>query len=491
VRQSLGPDEDEDEVTAEAAPEPDAGTFMRDRALPTLILVGALAALVRVRAVPLANFDTYFHLRFGHEFLHGWSLRDPGTVSSFATAHWVPTQWLPEVVMARTEDWFGLAGIAWLSGLLNIALCVTLYLVSRRWGSRLAVALLVVAALSTAYFSLSMRPQVLSYILLVTTIGAWLRTREDARLRWWLVPLTWIWAMVHGMWPIGIGIGVLALAGMALDRAVPTRTLLRGLAIPALSAVAAALTPVGPELYVQMLRVQDRSRFFTEWRRPEPLSWSWISLAVLLVVALALLIRRRPWRWLDVLLVGFCALCSVWSWRTVPVAAFTLVPVTAMLSSRGPARVPLSRPERRLVLGGAALALVTLAVTVPFTSAESPAQPSWMDPSLRALPAGTKVVNAWNWGGYLMWRYPQLDLLMHGYGDTFTMSELQRNTDISDVAPGWDDQLRKTRCTVAVLRPGSKLADALIEQHWKVLHRSTNITELEAPPGWISGEGSR
>src|SRR3954452_13041953 len=101
-------------------------------ALPWLVLAGILIALVVNTARPLANFDTYFHLRFGHEFLHGWSLRDPGTVSSFATAHWVPTQWLPEVVMARTEDWFGLAGIAWLSGLLNIALCVTLYLVSRR-----------------------------------------------------------------------------------------------------------------------------------------------------------------------------------------------------------------------------------------------------------------------------------------------------------------------------------------------------------------------
>ena len=52
-----------------------------------------------------------------------------------------------------------------------------------------------------------------------------------------------------------------------------------------------------------------------------------------------------------------------------------------------------------------------------------------------------------------MWRYPQLDLLMHGYGDTFTDAELQRNTDIIAMAPGWDDELRATGCTIAVLRP--------------------------------------
>ena len=59
--------------------------------------------MVRVAALPLSNTDTYFHLRFGSEFLHGWSLCHPGSVSSFATS-WLPTQWLPEVVMARTEQ---------------------------------------------------------------------------------------------------------------------------------------------------------------------------------------------------------------------------------------------------------------------------------------------------------------------------------------------------------------------------------------------------
>ena len=46
----------------------------------------------------------------------------PGSVSTFATADWVPTQWLSEVAMAKTEDWFGLAGVAWLSGLLEMLL---------------------------------------------------------------------------------------------------------------------------------------------------------------------------------------------------------------------------------------------------------------------------------------------------------------------------------------------------------------------------------
>ena len=69
-------------------------------------------ALVRRAAMPLDNLDTYFHLRFGHEFLSGdWSLRDPGSVSTLRDrATGCRPSGCPQVVMAQTEEWFGLAG---------------------------------------------------------------------------------------------------------------------------------------------------------------------------------------------------------------------------------------------------------------------------------------------------------------------------------------------------------------------------------------------
>ena len=138
-----------------------------------------LAIVVRVVAAPLSNDDTYFHLRFGSEFLHHWSLRHPGSVSTFATADWLPTQWLSEAVMARTEEWLGLAGVAWLFGVQLIALMTTLYLVARRWVDPLLAVLLTTAALVAASKGLSMRPQTLSFLLVAVTAAAWMRTRED------------------------------------------------------------------------------------------------------------------------------------------------------------------------------------------------------------------------------------------------------------------------------------------------------------------------
>ena len=122
------------------------------RSVPTIIIViGLFAILTNHAKDPLSNTDTYFHLRFGHEFLTGnWSLTDPGSVTTFGTNDWVPTQWLPQVVMAQVEDWFGLAGVAWLSGLMYLSLALTLWVIARRHASPLVAAPVTVVAILAA-----------------------------------------------------------------------------------------------------------------------------------------------------------------------------------------------------------------------------------------------------------------------------------------------------------------------------------------------------
>ena len=308
-----------------------------------------MASLTWHAAMPLTNPDTYFHLRFGHEFLDGgWTPWDPGSVSSFGTNDWVPTQWLPQVVMAQIEDWFGLAGVAWFQGLLHLALCVTFWVVARRWSTPLVSAAIVATALMASSLGLSMRPQVISYLLVAVTTAAWLRTREDGRVRWWLVPVTWVWAMCHGMWPVGIVIGVVAVVAIAADRAVPRRRLLALAAVPVGCAVAAALTPVGPRLYPAVLLVGGRGQYFAEWK---PLDFTGVVGGALLVLIAAVAVRmvRRgsvsPWT--DIAVVGLTVGWALYSTRTVAVAAAMLVPITATCTPGGrgrPRRPAAARP---------------------------------------------------------------------------------------------------------------------------------------------------
>jgi hypothetical protein len=457
------------------------------RVAPLLVLVVVLTSLVVNSAQPLTNTDTYFHLRFGQEFLGGWSLRHPGSVSTFATRSWVPTQWLPEIVMARTEQWFGLAGLAWLSGLMEIGLFAALYVAARDRANPFVAVSLTGLALFAMQTGLSMRPQVLSYLLVAVVTSAWLRTRHDGRVRWWLVAVTWLWGMLHGMWPVALVIGVVAVVGLALDRA-PRRLVLRALAVPLASAVAAGLTPVGPALYTAVLAVGSRSSFFVEWNPPDYTTSSTLTLGLLLVLTATAMWKRAHNSWTEILLVVLAGGFAVYSLRTVPVAAAMVVPLAA-----GPVqdllarRTPVGRGERVVVVAGSLLALAALAVAVPHTADDLPTQPAWLDPEMSGLPAGTKVLDDWSWGGYYMWRYPQLDLLMHGYGDTFTTAELTRNNGMLALDPGWDEALRDTSARVAVIRSYSRLAYALTDQeHWRVVHASDTVVMLRAPRSWVT-----
>ena len=69
--------------------------------------------------------------------------------------------------MAQTEDWFGLAGVAWLSGLLFLSLALAVYWACRRRSEPAVAALLVVLTLIACTSGISMRPQLVSYLLVV------------------------------------------------------------------------------------------------------------------------------------------------------------------------------------------------------------------------------------------------------------------------------------------------------------------------------------
>jgi hypothetical protein len=453
-----------------------------------LVLAGVYVVLVRLASYPLSNLDTYFHLRFGHEFLTGnWSLRDPGSVTTFATAHWVPTQWLPEVVMAQFDEWFGLPGVAWLSGLLFLTLAVTVYRSCRRQAEPLVCALLVLLTLVACTPGMSMRPQQVSYILVVVTTAAWLEARESGRTPWLLVPMTWVWTMCHGMWPVGIVIGAASVVGLALDRRYPASTLGRMAAVPVLSAAVSLLTPVGPGLFSAVLLVNSRSTYFYEWGPPDFHEFYAMVLLAMLALALVPRLRRSRVTWFDIALLGLAMLWAVYSLRTVPVAACMAAPIAAAaLQPAVGARPPVRRPERVIVVGGYAVALAALAMVVPRTADQPLAQPAWVDAELGDLPDGTVVLDDTAFGGYLIWRYPQLDVVANGYGDAYTDDELERDADIDAARGGWVELVRDTDADYAILPPGSPLAyDLRVVEHWTVVQHSDDLELLAPPPGWM------
>lgn len=457
------------------------------RGLLAYVLLGSVfAVLVRIASLPIVNNDTYFHLRFGHELLGPWSLRHPGSVSTFATQEWVPTQWLPQMVMAKAEDVFGLPGVSWLAGLLFLSLALSLYVACRRHAEPLVSVFLVMLTLVACTPGMSMRPQQISYLLVVVTVSTWLGVRDSDRTPWLLIPLTWVWSMCHGMWPVGIVIGFVAVAGLVLGGGQSRGRVARLLAVPVLSAVASLLTPVGPGLFGAVLQVNSRAEYFYEWSPADFTRFYTVVLLGLLALALVPRVRRGAVPWFDLALIGLAVLWALYSLRTVPVAACMAAPLAAAALQPGIGPRPRApRAEKVFVAGAWVGALGALAFVVPHTADQPRDTPAWLDAELGDLPAGTKLVNDQAYGGYLMWRFPQLDLLQHGYGDIFTDDELERNDTIDNVGDGWLDDLRETEVQLAVLDPDSALAYSLRElEGWTVLEHSEELELLRPPAGW-------
>jgi hypothetical protein len=241
-------------------------------------------------------------------------------------------------------------------------------------------------------------------------------------------------------------------------------------------------------LYGAVVSVGSRTRYFSEWQPPTWTDWSSLGFLVLLVATLAGLLLRGRNTWTETMLIALAGVFAATASRTVPVGAAMLAPLAATPLQAVLGRRPrVTRRERWVVGAGAVAALVALGVAVPHTSTDPIAVPPWADSSLHRLPAGTKVLNDWNLGGYLMWRYPQLDLMMNGYGDTFTTAELDRNTSLLMVDPGWQHDVRASGARVALLRSHTLLVSQLIaEAGWHVVHDSGDWAMLRAPSSWHS-----
>ena len=463
-------------------------------AAPYLMLVLAAAVVLRFSALHLGNDDTWFHLALGDRFRGSWSLARPGALTPFATSGWVPTQWSTEVLASLAEDGFGLPGVAVLFGALYLALVLGAFVSCRRHGRPLAAVvptwLLVLAAAPV----LSARPQVVSLVLLTVTVAAWLRTAEDGRPRWWLVPMTWAWATAHGLWSAGVLLGLVCWVGLVLDRRVRGRRALAVLAVPVLSVLATALTPVGPRLLASQLAVSARTGLIGEWGPTSFRTVPALAVAVMLGIVVLVWVRRGQPSWTRVALL---ALASGWALlvsRMVPLAAVVAAPLLAEALEHALAAAPglvatgrggrTRRPERVGLAVLAAVYLVVLAVAAP-RAADRPAdEPLGLTGRLQALPAGSTVLVEDGIGGWMEWRLPALHPVIDGMLDAYPVSYIEDFFAMTRLEPGWQRFVDRSGARVAVLRRGSPLSAAVRDRlGWRVEQQDRRWVLLGAPPG--------
>lgn len=463
--------------------------------IPAILLAVTLVVVALRQLRQPINLDTFFHLRIGQEFLHDWTPWDPGSLTPYATRPWLPTQWLSQIVLAWAEDVGGLRAVLWLAAAVSVVYVAVLVRACLQEAPLLVAAPLAAVTLLASLTALSARPQIVSYLLAVVTLAAWLRTARDGRLRWWLVPLTWLWVLLHGMWPVGIATSLVAAAGLTLD-APPAerRSRARAFGVGLGSALVAGLTPVGPGAYGAVLLVGSRANYFSEWAPPDFTRFPALALAGLLLLTLAVRVRSGRDTWTADLLLLTAVGWALYSNRTTPIATAMLAVLLARLLGRlrtatgtdadadmADAEGAGSPRARRMLLGGAAATILAAAGFAAVMPDPHPVEPDWLAPTAAALPDGTPILTRIEFGSYLVWAYPRLDAAFNGYADAYTTDELDDIFTLQDVGDGWQAIVRRDRFDYALLPDDDALAYNLRLAGWRVLHHSQDVEFLVRP----------
>ena len=349
----------------------------------------------------------------------------------------------------------------------------------------------VVAALGWAgtYASQGFRPQTVSFVLLAVTLIVWRRVQQGStRTPWWLVALSWVWACLHGLWFLGPLVGLVVVAGMALDRARPWPVLGRLALVPVASVAVAAATPVGPRLLGAPFTVNAYAGLVSEWRPPD-VHEPYVAATVLLVALTALGWARSQHRatWADVLLWAMALGWTLLYARTVAVGAVIATPLAAQALA-GLVPVPedpgARRLERILLPASAALAIVVGAVLAPTTAAVAGGMPTALDAALERLPAGTVVLDDDSAGGWLLLTHPHVRPVIDTRTYLFDVPYIRAYMDARAVRSGWQDFIARTGARAALLREGDPLVPALTgEPGWAVSGQSGGWVLLVAPGG--------
>ena len=452
-----------------------------------LVLVSLIPLfLMRGMLGPVRDPDAFWHIRAGEYLWKSHSFTGPEPWSRFSTRPWTLHEWLPELGMFATYRLGGLPAVAWLSASASVLMFVLLYLLCREFSDVIPAGIAAVVAWVGMSASLGPRPQMLSFFFVCVTTLVWLRTVKDGRPRLWLVLMAWLWACCHGMWFLGPLLGFTAILGMLLDGRFPRRRVSRLAVIPTLGVVMAAVTPVGPALLRAPFSVGNYTQYVSEWAAPnlrDPYVLATHVLALLVAVTWSRSRSSVSWAHIGlwVVAVGWSLLYS----RTVVIAACMLAPLAAEAIQRF---LPSTQPHRRarareaaVLTGSALLSFVVAAFFAPAVAARPADVPDGLDTQLSALPSGTVVYNTYGLGGWLLLSHPQLDPVIDGRTEVFSVAYVDRYVRSLQALPGWLSTVRASGAQVALLERDTALLDVLERQHWRDMGHDNGYVLLRAP----------
>jgi len=282
----------------------------------------------------LSDGDTGWHIRVGDWIReHGTFPREDFMSFSKAGEAWFAWEWGAEVWMSLLHSWSGLKGVVLGLGLLipTYLLIMFRHAIWRGATPLIALPILLVASGSSAIHYLA-RPHLFTLVFLA--VALWM-VESDRRSRsaqiWWLIPLTILWANLHGGFLSLIACLGLVAIGSALSK---DWALCRRYGILAVGCLAVSVVnPYGYHLHehiVAYLQSDWIREAVDEFQSPSFRSEAMLMFEITLFASLICAYRCvRRGNWVDALLVVGWAHLSLGSVRHVPIFLLVAGPILA------------------------------------------------------------------------------------------------------------------------------------------------------------------
>ena len=281
----------------------------------------------------LRDVDIYWHLIAGAELASGQSPAELGTTWSFAPdpIDWISTQWLGEWFLHIVFTAAGWTGIAVYRTVTAAAVMAVLAFTTVRGRAPILAAFpYAIGAIAVAAYSQE-RTQQFTYLGAAALGGVIVSGLVRAALpRWWIVvPVTIVWANIHGGWILmPAAFGLVAL-GRWLDHGIRDRTGKASLGLAIVATLSGLVSPAGIANVTAVFRISDATDVIQEWAPVTPTSD--VGVLSLLLWIVLLVAWSGPGRVPRSEVVTAVALFVFgWmAWRNIVVAMLMLIPLIA------------------------------------------------------------------------------------------------------------------------------------------------------------------
>ena len=438
---------------------------------------------------PISDADFWFHLKTGQYVFQNGQVPHTEIFSfTYQGIPWVAHGWLAGTFFYAVYAALGLYALIFIFAIL-VALSFWIVLKNTQ-AHPFILAFAMLLGIWTILPNIGVRPRVFTLLLasiFLVVLQDYARRGVGRRI-WLLIPLTALWANLHGGFVIGWVLVLLTIAGVVLDalltgeRVQPLWPRLRTLGIVLIGCFLAALAnPYGIRIYEPARRALSSSvysRIIVDWMPPnfsQPELLPLVALILLSITVFALSPRRiKP---SELLLFVATLYATLKAQRNMLLFALVAAPLFARYLQACIEATPFnrtfigvrstSRPRGIVALSVLMLLPIPLFVTRLNATAYAEPQQQRMKVPIKAVEymrtnqlTGNTFTFPSIWGGYLIWELPSNPVYIDGrdvYPEKFVDEYVQMVRGRVD----WQQPFERSRVQLVLLRPGSLLARQL------------------------------